>query len=288
MKSIALKIGKFSLSILLCIIILINSMIMFIVPAKELAKNTEEKQNVEIAKEINVQEKILPEIPYGIKVTSRSGDNLEPVVTEEIKQEPVKYTIYEMVINNSKKLYFEDLGLLNKKMEYLLNNTKNVNVIVNELSLEDKELLNTEGYVDKVIQNYINNYPKKPKITTCFPTSSHRVSSSYGQRASRGDFHTGIDLCGNCGDPIYAYKSGKVIKTQYSNKSYGNMILIEHSDKSQTRYAHLSSISVTVGQSVECGQLIGRMGSTGNSTGNHLHFEIIINGKTVNPYSYIF
>ena len=96
MKSIALKIGKFSLSILLCIIILINSMIMFIVPAKELAKNTEEKQNVEIAKEINVQEKILPEIPYGIKVTSRSGDNLEPVVTEEIKQEPVKYTIYEI------------------------------------------------------------------------------------------------------------------------------------------------------------------------------------------------
>lgn len=284
MKSVILKIGRLFLSILLCIIILINSVIMFIIPTKEIGKNTEENKT-EIAKETSIQEVVLPEIPEDIKITSRSGDMISK---EEVNVEPIKYTIYEMIINGDKKLYFEDLGLLNKKIEYLLSNTKNVNAVVNELSLEDKDLLNTEGYVDKIIQRYINDYPKKPKITTCFPTNSHRVSSTYGQRASRGDFHTGLDLCGNKGDPIYTYKAGKVIKTQYSNKSYGNMILIEHSDKTQTRYAHLSSIGVTVGQSVECGQLIGKMGSTGNSTGNHLHFEIIINGKTVNPYSYIF
>ena len=138
--------------------------------------------------------------------------------------------------------------------------------------------------MDNIAEYYVNTY-KKP--TTHFPTNSHNVSSSYGDR-SRGDFHTGIDLCGNKGDNIYAYKSGTVIKTQYSNKSYGNMILLQHSDGTQTRYAHLSSIVVSNGQYVNSGQVIGYMGSTGNSTGNHLHFEIIVNGNTINPYNYIF
>ena len=66
------------------------------------------------------------------------------------------------------------------------------------------------------------------------------------------------------------------------------MVLIQHNDGTQSRYAHMSSISVSKGQYVSCGQIIGHVGSTGNSTGNHLHFEIIINGKTVNPYNYIF
>ena len=95
-------------------------------------------------------------------------------------------------------------------------------------------------------------------------------------------------MCGKYGDDIYAYKSGKVIKVQYSNVSYGNMVLIEHNDGTKTRYAHMSSIIVSNGQYVDCGQKIGYMGSTGNSTGNHLHFEIIVNNKAVNPYNYIF
>ena len=103
-----------------------------------------------------------------------------------------------------------------------------------------------------------------------------------------GDFHTGIDLAGNYGDKIFAYKKGTIVYVQYSNKSYGNMVLIEHDNGLKTRYAHMSSISVEKGDIVECGDVIGRVGSTGNSTGNHLHFEIIIDNKTVNPYNYIF
>ena len=103
-----------------------------------------------------------------------------------------------------------------------------------------------------------------------------------------GDFHTGIDLAGNYGDKIFAYKKGTIVYVQYSNKSYGNMVLIEHDNGLKTRYAHMSSISVSNGQAVNCGQVIGHVGSTGNSTGNHLHFEVIINGSTVNPYNYIF
>ena len=66
------------------------------------------------------------------------------------------------------------------------------------------------------------------------------------------------------------------------------MVLITHGDGTQTRYAHMSNINVSNGQIISCGQVIGHVGSTGNSTGNHLHFEIIINGATVNPYNYIF
>lgn len=141
------------------------------------------------------------------------------------------------------------------------------------------------------------NKPKKTKSkkkqvkvsqnSYCFPTKSHKISSRFGKR-SRGDFHTGIDLCGANGDNIYAYKSGKVIRVQYSKVSYGNMILIKHSNGLTTRYAHLNDIKVKLNQTVKMGELIGHMGSTGNSTGNHLHFEVIIGGKPVNPYNYIF
>lgn len=276
MKSMALKIGKVSLSILLCIIILIDSMIMFVLPTKELEIEPEiqvvETSNISDNKNLSISD-----MADRIKVTSRNGS----VIKTEVKE---KYTIYELIINQDHKLYFEDLGLLNEKMEYLLNNTRNVEAMTNELLLEDKDLLNSEGYIDKIIQYYIDNYPK---VKTCFPTKSHNISSSFGKR-SRGDFHTGLDLCGNYGDNIFAYKSGTVIKTQYSNVSYGNMILLQHTDGTQTRYAHLSSINVSLGEKVDCGEVIGKMGSTGNSTGNHLHFEIIINGTPVNPYSYIF
>lgn len=190
--------------------------------------------------------------------------------------------IYEFSINDETKLYFKDLGMAEEKKKYLLDNTNGLNIIITEMV--DKELTNKEN-IENTIQDYYNKYKKPEK---CFPTISHSISSMYGYRKTRGDFHSGIDLQGHYGDNIYAYKKGIISKVQYSNRSYGNMIIVTHNDNTQSRYAHLSSINVANGQQVECGQIIGKMGSTGNSTGNHLHFEIIINGKTVNPYNYIF
>ena len=278
MKKKAPKIGKFLLSILLCLIILTDNIVMFIIPAKELSEKTKESA-IEVSEEANYKTLDMQEVVNGIKITSRGN------MADRVQVTPITYNIYELVINKEKSLYFEDINNLKEKEKYLLYNTRNVTTETNKLEVENYELLNTEGYINKIIQNYIDNYPK---IKTCFPTTSHRISSTYGRRASRGDFHTGIDLCGNKGDPIYAYKDGEIIKIQYSNKSYGNMILIKHKDGTQTRYAHLSSIKVDIGQSVKCGELIGEMGSTGNSTGNHLHFEVIINNKPINPYNYIF
>ena len=122
--------------------------------------------------------------------------------------------------------------------------------------------------------------------------SCHYVSSAYGWR-SRG-WHTGIDLVkaggGANGTPVIASRSGRVEVVQRSNSGYGNMILINHGDGYKTRYAHMitGSMTVSVGEYVEAGQTIGKVGSTGNSTGPHLHFEVIYNGETYNPANYIY
>lgn len=117
-----------------------------------------------------------------------------------------------------------------------------------------------------------------------------RISSSYGSRmhpiTGRRTFHDGVDIAASHGSGVYAYSDGRVIEARY-NGGYGNNIVIDHGNGLKTRYAHLSRISVRAGQKVQTGQRIGSVGSTGVSTGAHLHFEVIKNGQTRNPLNYI-
>ncbi len=117
-----------------------------------------------------------------------------------------------------------------------------------------------------------------------------RISSYYGWRihpiTGRRKFHDGLDIAANTGNPVYVYTDGKVIQAGW-NGGYGLSILVDHGNRLQTRYAHLSKIYVKVGQKVKTGERIGAVGSTGNSTGPHLHFEVIKNGQTKNPLNYI-
>jgi murein DD-endopeptidase MepM/ murein hydrolase activator NlpD len=111
-----------------------------------------------------------------------------------------------------------------------------------------------------------------------------RVTSEYGMRWGR--MHQGIDINGNTGDPIHASKAGRVIFAG-SQGGYGRLILIDHGDGVTTAYAHLSAFSVGQGQSVSQGQRIGSVGSTGQSTGPHLHFETRVNGSPENPRNFL-
>jgi len=117
----------------------------------------------------------------------------------------------------------------------------------------------------------------------------YTITSHYGNR--RSGFHTGLDISGGgaSGKLVLAAESGTVELVKFSNRSYGNQVVINHGNGVKTRYAHMldGSISVSVGQKVSRGQAIGRVGNTGNSTGPHLHFEVIVNGNYVNPYPYI-
>jgi len=120
---------------------------------------------------------------------------------------------------------------------------------------------------------------------------SIEFTSGYGVRSDpfrgRAAMHAGIDLAGPLGTPIYATAEGIVNRAEYNNGGYGNLVEINHGQGIQTRYGHLSRFATTAGQRVRRGQLIGYMGSTGRSTGSHLHYEVRIDGRAVNPVPFI-
>lgn len=109
-----------------------------------------------------------------------------------------------------------------------------------------------------------------------------RISSVYGMR--NGSMHRGLDITGRIGTPIYAVASGTVIRACWGG-SYGYMVKLQHKSGIRTLYAHASRLNVAVGDSVNQGDVIAYVGSTGYSTGPHLHFEVIVNGCHVNPMS---
>ena len=116
-----------------------------------------------------------------------------------------------------------------------------------------------------------------------WPTSGS-ITSPYGYRSS--GFHTGIDIANKKGTTVVAAAGGTVASAGWSG-SYGYCIIVDHGNGMKTRYAHLSKINCSVGQTVLRGEKIGEVGSTGNSTGPHLHFEVIINGSSKNPINYL-
>ena len=117
-----------------------------------------------------------------------------------------------------------------------------------------------------------------------FPLSKggYRISSYFGD----GRNHKGVDLCAKSGAPIYAVSGGTVVYSGYDS-DYGYNVIIDHGTGIKTRYAHASELYVSAGQVVSGGEHIAAVGSTGYSTGNHLHFEVIVNGTRVNPAPYI-
>lgn len=116
-----------------------------------------------------------------------------------------------------------------------------------------------------------------------YPTNKHYLS---GFDFSPKTNHNGIDLAGNLGEAVYAADAGVIVYAGWNDYGYGNMIMIDHGYGFQSLYAHLSALNVVCGQSVGQGQEIGAVGSTGRSSGAHLHFELMAGAK-VNPWDYL-
>ena len=117
------------------------------------------------------------------------------------------------------------------------------------------------------------------------------LTSGYGVRSDpfRGSaaMHGGVDLAGPVGTPVYATADGIVGRSEWNSGGYGNLVEINHGQGLQTRYGHLSRLIARPGQRVRRGELIGLMGSTGRSTGSHLHYEVRIDGRAVNPVPFL-
>lgn len=166
-----------------------------------------------------------------------------------------------------------------------------------EISRTKKEIAALEKEIDKQLEEskrlegVIKNLLTKQKYvggTMTWPCpSSYTITSAFGNRKHpilrKYKMHTGIDIGASKGASIVAANSGTVIMAYYDKKGYGNVVVIDHGGGISTLYAHCSKILVKVGAKVKAGQNIAKVGSTGLSTGNHLHFEVRVNGEPKDP-----
>lgn len=189
-----------------------------------------------------------------------------------------------------------------KKQKRLNKQRKEAEVALEELSVQQAQLEKEAAEIVAAKQKTEQEWAKiiadksdKDKVFEggkfVFPfQKNYYISCPYGQRPNR--FHSGVDFtcAGAHGKPIYAAADGTVIKAVHLTYSYGNYLIIDHGKMDgkvySSLYAHCSALLVKEGEDVEAGQLIAYVGSTGNSTGPHLHFEIRVNGSPVNPMDY--
>jgi murein DD-endopeptidase MepM/ murein hydrolase activator NlpD len=148
-----------------------------------------------------------------------------------------------------------------------------------------KALFNSWKKLDRLQDGVIAIPSDKPVKSGVEFTSGFGVRSDPFRRAAA--MHPGIDLAGAYGTPIYATADGTVLRAGWNSGGYGNLVEIDHGKGITTRFGHLSAILVRSGDRIARGQLIGRMGSTGRSTGNHLHYEVRIDGRAVNPIPFM-
>ncbi|WP_188207436.1 peptidoglycan DD-metalloendopeptidase family protein [Alkalibacillus aidingensis] len=204
--------------------------------------------------------------------------------TEEITEE--ESISYDTVTEQTDDLYkgesrVKQQGSDGKKRVTYEVTTKN-DEVVEEKVIEEEVL---EEPKDHIIEEGTKVISSRGTGDFAWPAVGGRISSHMGPRW--GSYHRGIDIAGVSDRSILAADNGVVVSAGWGNNSYGNRVVIDHNNGYETLYAHLSSIDVSVGQTVRKGQKIGVMGSTGNSTGTHLHFEITKNGSLVNPVDYL-
>jgi len=247
-----------------------------------------------IAESHGMDLKQLLELNPGLKEESiiRIGDELnvtayEPYVKVNVKQEnmSIQKIPYEVQIVEDKKMYKGDAKVVQEGVE----GEKMVRSII---TLQNGAKIGEEIVDEKVIKKPVNKIihqgtkaiPSRGTGQFAWPTNGGYISSHLGYRW--GKQHKGIDIARPADRMIKSADNGIVVSAGWDG-GYGNKIVIDHNNGFQTVYAHLSSINVSIGQTVEKGSQIGIMGSTGNSTGIHLHFEMYKDGVLQNPLVYL-
>jgi murein DD-endopeptidase MepM/ murein hydrolase activator NlpD len=198
------------------------------------------------------------------------------------KQEEYKERVGELVADAEQKTG-EIEGIYGEKQSLLSRTTANKNALIRM----EKDLEIKEAELVRILESY--KYGSAPSGKFMWPVAG-RVTSGFGNRIHPifgvMRFHSGIDIAAPYGTLVKAADGGQIVQAGYFG-GYGYSVMVYHGGGFATWYAHLSSINVSVGQFVERGQVIGLVGSTGWSTGPHLHFEVRINGSPQNPRGYL-
>lgn len=158
------------------------------------------------------------------------------------------------------------------------------------LNLLEKRLADREQKLSMLESTLMHRRLQAEVLPAGRPAKSGWISSYFGKRTDpftgRPEFHEGIDIAGRMGSDVIAVASG-VVTWAGSRYGYGNLVEINHGNGYVTRYGHNKKVLVKVGQTVKKGELIAKMGSTGRSTGPHVHFEVLINGHRVDPLKFV-
>ena len=247
---------------------------------------------------------------YELKLVSRTENTEEKEVVEELKEETtVTYKYYEIAVQETvvEKVNTSEEAeeLVNEIKEE--NNSEEINLSIVEKYTQNEEEVNTselevaKANVQETVQTAIeeieqqkeeeerwNALPSINGIKLAVTPIEGRITSRYGVSSSiRKSTHTGLDISAVTGTDIKVVADGTVISAGYSG-SYGYLVKVDHGNGVETWYAHTSKMYVKKGDAVKAGDVIAAVGSTGNSTGPHLHLEIRVNGETVNPQDYLY
>ena len=242
--------------------------------------------------------------------------NDEEIFNKVKEQGTTYYRYYAISEKEEEKFYvsnFEEAEkVVNSLKDKKSSNINNIS-IVEKYETEMKELVDSEQAISKLYvappkkvtvakKSSSTKYASSGSVNTSLTTSTAKanlgislirpvsgiITSRFGAGSSiRRSSHTGLDIAASTGTPIAAAASGTVTYSGYKG-SYGNMIVITHSNGVQTYYAHCSKLNVSAGATVSQGQTIATVGSTGNSTGPHLHLEVRVNGIAYNPQNYVY
>lgn len=259
-----------------------------------------------------VQVGTLPE--YEMCLLKRNENTNDEEIFNMIKSEGVPYYRYYAILENQQeKIYVSNFseaeGIVNKLKEKKSTNIDNI-TIGEKYETQIAEFTSTDDAVSKlfvapkkvtVAKKTVNNTSKGSANTASNVSAgnvnlgislvrpvSGIITSRFGVRSSiRVSSHTGLDIAASTGTPIVAAAGGTVTFAGWKG-SYGYLLVISHSNGVQTYYGHCNKLLASYGQTISQGQNIATVGSTGNSTGPHLHFEIRVNGVAYNPQNYLY
>ena len=238
-------------------------------------------ENSRLLAQYNVLSRRLDDAMGVLQDIQQRDDNLYRVI---LQADPVSPVIRQAGFGGTNR-YEELMDLANSKL--VVNTTQKLDVLSKQLYIQSKSF---DDVVD-MCKNHDEMLKCIPAIQPISNKDLRKTASGYGTRIDpiygTTKFHSGMDFSAHPGTDVYATGDGTVVKVGWET-GYGNTIEIDHGFGYLTRYAHLQSYNTKVGKKVVRGEVIGKVGSTGKSTGPHLHYEVHVKGKVVNPVNYYF